>query len=146
LVNLSDFREGAPLCARCGEVLRVVPSPTYVIGDLELFEELSDTVADSVSPMDAGHWATLVERALQSGTFGKILDALVVRWPGLVPLRTVVGANRAQQQRVLRMFKTIFEALSLTRHSETLSVVPAAKLDDPPPRVVRHRARSLRGG
>ena len=156
LVDLRDFRERTtPQCPRCGEVLRVVPSPTYTIGDVELFDELSETVADSVSPLDAQHWSGLVEQALWSGTFAKILDSLVVRWPGLAPLRTVVGTNRAQQQRVLQILKTILAALALTRRSETVLVAAghAWPVDDDlepegftppghaPQRTVRHRAR-----
>lgn len=118
LVSLKVLNAQAPQCASCGQGLRVIPSRSYATADLKLFDELSEAVADSVSPLDAYSWSTLMEKALWSGQFEKAFDTLVVRWPGLVPLRIVVGTNRAQQQRVLQMIQTIFDALALTRRSE----------------------------
>lgn len=69
--------------------------------------------------------ATALSAALCAYLRGGVCDSaaralalpLVERWPILVPLRVVVGHNRAQQQRVLRPLKTNFGASALPRRS-----------------------------
>lgn len=128
LVGMQAFSQTAPECQRCHHPLRVIPSRIYNASELELFRELSETVAESTAPNEAYRLATAVGEALWSGRFAETFDLLVVRWPLLVPLRVVVGSSRERQQHVLEMLKTIFEALAITRRS---GIMPA--VDAPPP-------------
>jgi hypothetical protein len=110
-------------CPHCGGTRRVVPSCSYTSGDVELFEELSETVSRALSPVDAQRLAVEVSRALWSGSPAELFNALAVRWPSLVPLVVVTGKNRPGQHRVLLMLKSIFEALALTRRSGMMEAV-----------------------
>lgn len=112
LVSSHHFTNKTPQCSICGQALRVVPSCSYAESDLDLFAELSEMVTNTLSQSDASRWSTKVDDALWSGALDATLDALVARWPGLLPLRAVVGNNRTQQQRVLQSLKTILGALA----------------------------------
>src|SRR6185369_15987926 len=57
----------APSCRHCVAPLRVVPSCSYTDADVELFEELNETVAHNLQPLDAYSLAIEVEHALCSG-------------------------------------------------------------------------------
>lgn len=130
LVPLHGFTGKKPLCRECDEPLRVVPSCSYSAGDLSLFREVSDTVAEiNISATEAQWLGRDVSDALWSGSHGPCWDKLSVRMPSLMPLQLVIGSNHARRQRALQMFKTIFEALATTRRSGIMSAVapPAAK-------------------
>lgn len=125
LQSAQGLIEEAPKCSECQERLRVIPSRSYSPDDFEVFDELSQTVGINLSALEAYRLSVEVEKALASGTMDRILEPLVLRWPGLVPLLVVVGANPDRQRRSLQMLKTIFEALSTTRRSGTMPL-PAA--------------------
>jgi hypothetical protein len=128
--------EQAQPCPECQGRLRVVPSRSYSADDLEVFDELSQTVGVNISALEAYRLSVEVEKALASRVMDRIFEPLVLRWPALVPLLVVVGANRERQRRSLQMLKTIFEALSMTRRSGTM---PAVDLSVP---LAKPRARS----
>jgi len=127
LLGLHEFSRDTPSCTRCNQELRVIPSRSYAETDVELFDELSETVAHSVSRLDAQRLAQDIDGRLMAGSVTKAFDALVVRWPALLPVRLATGANVKRQQRILQIFKTIFEALAMTRQSGTIWVVRASK-------------------
>jgi len=125
LVAARDFQRSRPSCLRCGDALRVIPGRSYAEGDVALFDELGEIVAESgVSPREAQLLVRSVETALQSGAYAECVDALVVRMAGLLPEQMVMGGNSLAQQRVLRMLQAILEGLALlTRRSGTMSAV-----------------------
>ncbi len=124
LVSVRDFQHGPPLCARCSQELRVIPSCSYTQGDVALFDELSETVAEGcVTASDAQQLGRDVAQALWAGTFNEGFESLAARLPGLLPLQLVIGTNARGQQRVFQMLKTIFDALTLTRRSGTMTAV-----------------------
>jgi hypothetical protein len=131
LQSAQGLAEQAPECSECHERLRVVPSRAYSSNDLEVFDELSQTVGANLSALEAYRLSVEVEKALASRVMDRIFEPLVLRWPGLVPLLVVVGANPERQRRSLQMLKTIFEALSITRRSGTM---PAVDLSVPLPK------------
>ena len=131
LQSAQGLAEQAPACSECGEQLRVVPSRSYSADDLEVFDELSQTVGANLSALEAFRLSVEIDKALASRVMDRIFEPLVLRWPGLVPLLVVVGSNPERQRRSLQMLKTIFEALSITRRSGTMPAVdlsvPVAK-------------------
>jgi hypothetical protein len=136
LQSAGGLAEQAQPCSECQGRLRVVPSRSYSADDLEVFDELSQTVGVNISALEAYRLSVEVEKALASRVMDRIFEPLVLRWPGLVPLLVVVGANPERQRRSLQMLKTIFEALSMTRRSGTM---PAVDLSVP---LGKPRARS----
>lgn len=126
---LQDLRQPSQDCARCGQALRIIPSCNYAAADVELFDELNETVAVSLAPVAAHKLAVEVDKALASRTFAEAFDALVRRWPGLVPLRLSIGGNKVRQQLVLQILKTIFEAVAISRCSGTMRSVDSEQLD-----------------
>jgi hypothetical protein len=112
-----------PDCPRCGGSLRAVPGCSFAEGDLALFQELSDVVAE-LAPLDANRLAIEVERALWSGALSNTFEALSVRWPALTPLVLVTGSNHARQRHILRHLKTIFDGLASLRPREAFVADP----------------------
>jgi hypothetical protein len=108
-------------CSRCREMPRVIPSRSYSVHDVETFAELSETVGGTVSPLEAYHLSIELESALAAGKLDRVLEPLVRRWPGLLPLFVVIGANIGRQRHSLQMLKTIFDGLSLTNSGATPS-------------------------
>jgi hypothetical protein len=123
LVALPKSAQGMANCSVCSGELRVIPSRSYAATEVELFEELSETVTDGLSPLDAYRLSEEVARILWSGSFGENLNTMASRWPALLPLQTIVGNNVRGQQRVLQMLKTIFDALATSRRSEVVAAV-----------------------
>jgi len=114
----------APDCPSCGGPRRVVPSCSYAAPDVALFDELSEAVTIGLDPLEAQRFAREVSRASWTGTSTPIFDALAARWPSLMPLVLVTAGSQSNQRRVLRMLKTIFDAVSLTRRSGTVATLP----------------------
>jgi threonine dehydrogenase-like Zn-dependent dehydrogenase len=119
----------APECTQCGSTLRVVPSRSYAASEVTLFDELSQTVATSISSVEAQQLGEKVAHALRGRSFDDCIETLSQRWPALLPLQLVTGGNLVAQHRVLHMLKTIFDALALARRSGFMSAVsvPEAK-------------------
>jgi hypothetical protein len=127
LTSMQGLSERPPECARCSQELRVIPSRSYTAEDVEIFDELCETVGVNLSALEAYRLSVQVDKALASGIMDRVFEPLVLRWPGLIPLLVVVGASPTRQRRSLQMLKTIFEALSMTRRSGSM-----ARVDDLP--------------
>lgn len=98
-----------------------MPSCSYTLADVALFEELSEAVMEGLTPLEAEYLGMEVGRALWAGTMSEAFDMLSLRWASLIPLVLVTGENQNQRRRLLLMLKTIFEATALTRRSGTVS-------------------------
>jgi len=129
LVPFAGPAQSTPDCPACGGARHVVPSCCYAPVDVELFEELSDAVADELTPLEAEGLAIEVGRALWSGSHTEGLDALARRFPSVMPQALVAGDNQARKRRLLLMLKTIFEAVALTRRSGTLPLSAALEAE-----------------
>lgn len=103
-------------CKACGAEPRVVPGRSFCQADLEAFEELSDIVVEGgIVPMEARRFAVLLERALWSGAYKRLLTQLSVRLPGFLPHELAAGQNIGAQRRILSNLKTILDALATAR-------------------------------
>jgi hypothetical protein len=120
LQSAQSVAAGPVRCSVCNEPLRVVPSRSYSDHDIESFDDLSQTVGGNLSALEAYRLSVELDNALTSRTWDRMLEALVLRWPGLVPQLVFVGVDSARQRRSLQMLKTIFDAFSLTRRSGTM--------------------------
>lgn len=120
LHSAQSLAVGPVCCSVCNQPLRVVPGRSYSDHDIESFDDLSQTVAGTLSPLEASRLSVELDNALTSRTWARILEALVLRWPGLVPQLVFVGVDTARQRHSLQMLKTIFDAFSLTRRSSTM--------------------------
>lgn len=131
LVASKGMQEQWPTCPGCVEPLRVVPSCSYRATDLQLFRELSDTVAEGVvGATEASSLAQRVRAALWSGAYRPELETLVTRLPGLVPQLVAMGQNRMVQHHNLQLLRTIFEAVASTRSaSGIMAAVQPADVD-----------------
>ncbi len=130
LARAADASGGEVVCSRCGAEARVIPSCSYGAGDVSLFRELSEAVAEGrLAPLEASRLAVEIERALWAKSYGRFFDLLSNRLPGLTPIQLVFGRNPTSQQRAFVMLKTILEALALSARSGTMARVdlsPAA--------------------
>ena len=127
LVALDAFGSSKLCCESCKTALRVVPSCSYARADFELFDELSQTVADGgVTPHEARMLTGEVARALALDSFKACSETLAVRLPGLLPFQLVTGSNVAVHRKAIQMLRTIFDALASLRRDSAIRVVPAA--------------------
>jgi hypothetical protein len=102
----------------------VIPGCIYVERDRELFEELSEIVAEAgVSAREAAQWAASAAEALWSRRFTNTFDVLATRLPGITPLQMAIGTNADAQRRVFQTLKTIFDGLVATLGSGSMSRV-----------------------
>lgn len=124
LLSLAKAQSGELACARCGAEVRIVPGCSYAERDGEVFEELSDVVAEgNLTPTEALGLAQAVQHALWSGSYSAVLETLVLRLPGLVPVQVAAGRNSGAQRRALGMLKTVLDAMATARRSAVYSVV-----------------------
>jgi hypothetical protein len=113
-ITAAQSRELA--CDTCGAESRVVPGCSYGEGERDAFEELATIVAEGrVTPTEAHAYGSETERALWSGSYGSLLEKLLVRLPGLLPHQVAAGKNAGAQRRILAKLKTILEALATAR-------------------------------
>ncbi len=118
LVSLADAASKRLSCATCGGYARVVPGCSYGAKDREAFQELSGIVAEgNLTPTEAQSFASQGERALWSGTYPPLIEALCARLPGLLPHQIAAGKNPTAQRRILDKLRTILDALATARRS-----------------------------
>lgn len=124
LVRAQDARGGLFSCPKCGGDARVIPSCSYGAGDVSLFSELSQAVAEgAIAPLEAGRLALEIERALWAKSYHRFFEILSTRLPGLTPIQLVFGSSPHAQHRAFIMLKTILEALALSTRSGTMAAV-----------------------
>lgn len=127
LLSLTNATHGELECAFCDGEVRVVPGCSYGESERRAFNEMSDIVAEAqVSPSEALLLAQKLTSSISPGGWGRVLEQLCERMPGLVSVQQAVGQNTAAQRRAVALLKTILDALSTARRvSSTYAVAEA---------------------
>ena len=121
LSSLADARSERLSCARCAGPLRILPGCSFKATDVAQFSEASQVVVEGqVTPFEALGLALEAERVLWSESRTRLtsfLDQLVVRLPGLVPIRAALGQNSRAQAHAVKMLRIILDAVASMRAS-----------------------------
>ena len=105
--------------------VRVVPGCAFTARDAEFFHELSEIIAEgALTSLEAQAFALEVQRTLGASIHTKLLDSLVRRLPGLLPVQAAVGKNPVAQRRALIIMRTVLDALATVHRPSTPATPP----------------------